>query len=448
MTTDLRDRLTELAELAPRGGPPADEIWTRGVRRARVRRAATGVVVAACAAVLVVAGLQVSSSLRSAPTPASSEKTLRLPTKFYTPSRWLPGTAGHPIGPLAAVIDMADRAGHTDATSYVGVSGVSGEYRMLDLPHDAGSGEGGSRIALSPDGRHLAYWFKGKPSSTEQRSVVGLAIYDTVTGKVRQHPMSTKYGLEPSALSWLDTDRVYFLAAQDRAVDASMKPAPDDWGSVLTTSTGVVQQVRATLPRPKGFRSVDTVSNSVAAGGRIILATHGDRAFVLDAGSHAPRVEAVKLPTAATGHSDFVLISPSGRHGSALRLGGAAKAPLQDFTTGSGGRERVVPRSRQNYQQTDLIGMPDDHHVLTKSGEIRSVDLRTGKSTLVSHLNDGYFSELTFAADAFAHTSVDRPAPPYPMDPRVRWGLIGGSGALLVLVVGAGVILRRRRAKQ
>lgn len=71
---------------------------------------------------------------------------------------------------------------------------VDQTYRWLDLP--GMSGEYPADVALSPDGRRLAYFLAGEPESAfRQSDVVGYAVYDTVTGEVARHQVPTEHGL-------------------------------------------------------------------------------------------------------------------------------------------------------------------------------------------------------------------------------------------------------------
>ncbi|MFZ2016848.1 MAG: hypothetical protein WAV00_23785 [Nocardioides sp.] len=51
MASDLRDRLSDLASHVPSGAPPTD-LWARGLRRRRVTRAGSAVLVASLVLVL------------------------------------------------------------------------------------------------------------------------------------------------------------------------------------------------------------------------------------------------------------------------------------------------------------------------------------------------------------------------------------------------------------
>lgn len=455
MTATLKDRLAELAEGAPTGGAPPDEMWTRGVRRARVRRTAAALAAAACAAVLAVAGIQVGGTLKSSPpTPATGKAEVRLPARFYEPSRWLPGTKDHPIGPVAAIIGNVER-GHGGG-GFVAVSGTTGEYRFLDLPGDdsLGTGADAARIALSPDGHYIAYWYAGKstgePAFRDESATAGVAIYNTVTGKVQRHDLTTAHGLAPRALSWIDDDRLYFVAGQYPAPGANGgdRVADGDWGAVWTASSDNIEQLHLPGNFPRNFGGPAHWTSSVTVGGRIVLAVPGDKALVIDPDRRPLRVTKIKLAKPLPAKDGDLLLSPSGRH--AVEQPYIAGKPLLTFATQSAGSSRKVPRS--GLLDGQLLGMPDDNHLLVADSErsqLVRVDLRTGNRALVSDFPaTDPPPPLAIAADSLTRKSVDRPAPPNPRDPRVKWIVGGASGGVVLVLLGAGLVVRRRYAKR
>src|SRR6478735_5287012 len=102
--TTLHDRLADLAEDAPPGGP-APDLWDRGRRYHRRRR--VGTLVISIVVVVLLAGLATMSWSRSRfePIPAApAAGSLRLPDQFFLPSPRTPA-ADDPIGPLVAVFE-------------------------------------------------------------------------------------------------------------------------------------------------------------------------------------------------------------------------------------------------------------------------------------------------------------------------------------------------------
>ena len=196
MTEQLREAFRDLADDAGTAAPPED-LWRRG-RRARRRRVASTVLVAGV--VLGVVGLVLPGLAdpgRTADDPMSfADAGLAVPDRLWTPSRFAPTSDGDdPPGPLAVVGGVgADWSDGEEPPRWFGVSAVDQGYRWLDLP--GMSGEYPADVALSPDGRRLAYFLAGEPeSAVRQSDVVGYAVYDTVTGEVARHRVPTEHGL-------------------------------------------------------------------------------------------------------------------------------------------------------------------------------------------------------------------------------------------------------------
>ena len=191
----LRDRLVRLAEVAPTGGVPAAELWSRG-RRAHRRRAA------ALAACLLVAGaIATGIGIRLAEDAGDHSRLdpartvgFKLPLN-YPGSTKLPRLGATP-GPVAALW-LAPRGGKVPrVVVLVAETGNFGTL-SLDLPPDDSGVKGevtGQDVALSADGRRVAYL------SSERKLVVhDLVTGDDVTPAVRTRP----------GFTWVDATRLF-----------------------------------------------------------------------------------------------------------------------------------------------------------------------------------------------------------------------------------------------
>lgn len=226
----LHDRLVDLAADAP-AATPDPQLWDRAARVHRRRRAGTAALVAV--AVLAVVSLVGIDAWQRSPgvEPAAPGSDAALPAQFYAPSPWLPGTDGEPTGPLAAVMTAERRGWFSAANGVVGVSATTGEYRFLDLPDDAGQG-----WALSPDGSRVAYWLTGDPSgspqtsSSQEKPVVGIAVWDTESGEVLRHEVETEHGLAVEDIVWADSAALVTRWAQYRVGDDA--PTREQGGAI------------------------------------------------------------------------------------------------------------------------------------------------------------------------------------------------------------------------
>jgi hypothetical protein len=219
----LHERLAELAEVSERRPDPgtARAAAARGRSYHRRRLVGTVATLVTCAAALaVIAGVAVSRSADEVE-PAPDDAPTGMPTELYEPSPWLPGTGDTPLGVLAAILP-AERKTWTGADEgLVGVSATTGAYRFLDLP-DLVPQELSS-AAISPDGRHVAYWTTGDTRlspDTDSGPVAGVAVYDSTTGEVTRHDVETDHGLAPDGLVWADRETLLLGYGQYRGGDA------------------------------------------------------------------------------------------------------------------------------------------------------------------------------------------------------------------------------------
>ena len=199
----LHDRLSALADHAPRGGAPAAELWTRGTRAHRRRVAAFAAAVLVVGVVGTGIGVRIvdRGAHRSAPAPAGPVH-VGLPIRYPVVER-LPDLGVAP-GPLTAVwVDGA--AGR--APEVVGLVAGTGAFGTLGIdvsfnPDDASD----VAVALSPDGRRIAYTSAGGD----------LLVRDLVSGE-SVSPLSgfgTRAGFE-----WSDATHLFGHVAGGSDVD-------------------------------------------------------------------------------------------------------------------------------------------------------------------------------------------------------------------------------------
>lgn len=258
----LRDELHRIAEDAPTAYVPSDT-FTRG-RRAHRRSVGLLVGTVAGAIALVAGAIALAPTRNSADVdPARSRADLAVPDTIYATPTWL---AESEDGRYSHADDLEqDLAIGVGAVAYVqpaedsntGVAVVidadDGDYHPLDLPDfigldpywEKGTGDGVEHrpLALSPDGRHLAWaWGTGRDAGSDSQEIPsGVRIADLTTGQVTDWDLSPDKGTYVSDLEWSDGgERLLWLGSQmDRWDYQSYVPGDPIAGVIDPESTSV-----------------------------------------------------------------------------------------------------------------------------------------------------------------------------------------------------------------
>lgn len=431
----LHDRLEELAAAAPDGGPTPADLWERGVRRGRARRAAA--VAAAVAVVALVAGTTaLVRQQHPTPLPAGTPaRSLHLPEVVNAPGTWSDDEG--PDGPLAALglsLRTTPRGltGERQSLEIFGVSAVDGRLAWVELPgiHTAAR-ELVGWYALSPDGRWIGwsrYAAARRPGGAS--ALTGWSVMDTTTGRVRR-------------LSVPGTPRL-----RDTAADLAFS---GDSRYLLTSYE------TPGAPATRGHRFV---AWDVTTGARTVLEQPGER-WLPDLGS-APtgvvwsRGRTVHRADPATGRQASYALPQSVVAASWApddtafawigRPPGQASGPWSLYAGRSltDARQHRLPLPEEPRQ---LLGWVDAEHVVV--GRFRStvevVDVVTGDVVERTVTGAGkQLSQPQLAADLWQRPLVPAVEPDGTSDPRTPWWWAGG--AFLALLVG-GLLLRRRRTR-
>lgn len=206
----LREELERIASAAPTADVSADT-WARA-RRAR-RRETAGLVTAVVAAALVVAGSLAWLPTRDTVGPADSD-SLGVPDRLYAvPERmsernndgaWMRDEVSSDIAVGTAAAAWVTRDGLP-----VVVGARDGAYHLLDLPDFAGNNEtftrglGNPVVALSPDGRRLAYGYAVfGPTADTEPIPSGVRVVDLTSGELREVPVPGAEGTAVSRIEW------------------------------------------------------------------------------------------------------------------------------------------------------------------------------------------------------------------------------------------------------
>jgi hypothetical protein len=461
MASELKDRLTDLAEHTGSATPPPD-LWTRGVRRRRLARATTAAMVAVVVLLLGAGGLAWNAERRVEPVgPPDSLNIVQLPDRFYwQPSPWLPPFA-EPPGPLVLVFTAVRNTFTGQENGVVGVTGSSGTYGFLDLPRGAVADQT-SGMALSPDGRHLAFWMEGQPSGSANttmqsgHTITGVGMYDTVTGRSRASAIPTEHGLMPTALIWSDDSTLFLSYAQILNGDrrdgsaAAHYAGAEIWGARSATPT---------VPPPSALLPAVSNYDTRATAGRLLVSRSPRKWAVLDP-SHAGTPHRFTVTAA----SDVLTLSPdltevagvAGHNGDTGPLTVGTLPPGQDraahlHVVRGAGRDWYRPLAWVDAGHVAALRRVVVHDPVNGdhvSGEIDLVDVESGSSTkLVSEFGAGGSNEADswLATDYLGARVVPAIPPPSPRSPRV---LAVQAGLVVAATLGLAVVLWRRRARR
>lgn len=447
---ELGGALRELAGRADAPSPvdPAD-LWKRGRLRIRRRRFA-GAAVAAILAAIVFGGTYAVTPPQAVD-PAGTDEVHQpaVPTNVYRAKDWYPGTKDDPPGVVAVVGGVV----RDDRMGLFSVSAESGEYRLLDLPGLVNA-DASYEIALSPDGRHVAYWMTGRPTGRPFRSEgedlpVGVGVYDTVTGDVVRHLPQTEHGISADELLWVDNE-VLMMAFGQRTSPTSSKdiatyswrpaggPATDPYDEPVRLEMSDLYLGGTRMPRlPAGH-----------------LVPVGARRFAPLGWSGPDPTESVFALPKLAGEDFYEGMTTSARVllAAVRRSDGQAQMYAQSIQNVEGGvlpeRGRVI----EALDDTEFVGWLADDRILVlgsaveghEYGTLYSYDFATAKKTILGTAEGGMYSPgLSFATDLLQAPMVEGDKPPT-LDP--RWKIAGSAaGAALVLILVVPAVLRRRR---
>lgn len=376
------------------------------------------------------------------PPVAETETKTYVPARIHTPSPYLPGTDEQgPPGVLIATI-QTERKGWADrGFGLVGVSATTGDYRFLDLPdahpdhlHDA---------ALSPDGRHVAYWITGSvpdpfprrpkvPSSSafsDFPPIVGYAVYDTVTGKVDRQVQRTQHGLDGQAFVWFDPEHLAVAYGQMRDC-CSVAPSPSH---VYDLASGTADPL-----------SVDVASTSTNGRGTLIDASddaerRSGTSTLIDADGSTRSAWTRTSDASRTSGSMFAVLSPDATR--VAFLTGYSTPDTIELVGIEDGTTRTI-----DLQSLGVVAWLDATHLAAYAErpddeahlDLLSVDVRDGSTTTFVRNAD----EARFAINLLDSPVRDQPTPPEPWSP---WR-ITGTAAAIVAGAAIAILAWRRRA--
>ena len=458
MSSDLRDRLADLAEQTAPAASPTD-LWDRGVRRRRLAHAGSAALVAVLVLLLGAGGLAWNSERRVEPAAPHGRATL--PDRFYAPSPWLKTFDGAP-GPLVAIIPAEHSSLLRSHEGVVGVTAEGNTYGFLDLPSSAiARSDMTGGLALSPGGTRVAFWVTGSTSGAPNTdmeagvTVVGLGTYDTVTGKTRVHPVPSAHGIQPSLLIWTDDSTLVF--GYGRILDDGS--GGGSRSRYAGTAVWDADEARPVMLPPATVPPYPDAGSSDAARGVLLTPGPGSDWLTVD-----PRVPDSVRRFPLEGSACGPVLS-----GDLRRVAGVesesqgdygwlsvARIPATASPSAASGRFRQSPAGRQWW--STVAWTPDGRVVAlrrlpdvgpTTTGEVMAeldrVDPRTGSYTKLASVErganvaNGFNSLLAtwYLGAPVAHASP----PPTRWNP--RWFLLLGAG-----FAAAGLLLWRRHGRR
>lgn len=273
MTRTLEERLAELADVEERGQVPSvAELWRRGERWQRRRRAVTSVALGCVVMILGGAawwGSEGGMTNRD-PAPATSDVPVAVPDTVYEVSSWL-GLL--PEGPVVAVQEVERASWWGSDRAVAAIAAHGGSYGFLDLADYAGD------VSLSPDGERVAYWGTGVPSGDPQTNggqttvVTALVLHDLTTGETQRHDVPTEHGLSTDDIVWLEDDSLVANFSQHAVGDSA---SPREQGrSQLAESLWWHMDEDSPRVWPWGGEYVPSLSFSATRDGRALLQEDG-----------------------------------------------------------------------------------------------------------------------------------------------------------------------------
>lgn len=448
MTAQLRDELHRIADRAPVADVDRDT-WSRA-RRARTRDRL--VTVGGVAAMVVLAAALSGALPRVGTPPIAGSSGDAVPSHIWAvPERM---QARNNDGSWMRSQVTSDVALGRAAAAYLAPDGLpvvigasDGAYHLLDLPGFSGNNWLTARglhppaLALSPDGRQLAYsWATFGPDAATEPIPSGVRVLDLTTGAIRPIALPGAEGTAVTALAWSPDSR--WLAWTGARM-----------GSWTTGSMGRSEPVAgriapgATTSEEFASRGLYTPDAAVAVDARGEVSFFDGVAMVTWDGARRQRVQdsdlvavtAGQAPVAADGrvalpsYDTYALAVADPARGTvrAVDLGSPYDVPWQVRALGWVGRDV-------------LIATDDDSGA---EAALRLFSPDTGRSRVVGAVDAGVGQTLTVAVGLVTpeRPPVDRPEPDWPWSDERRWLTIG-LGVAVALGLAMGLRAARSRS--
>ncbi len=442
----------ELRRIAARaddiGGPHADQLWVRGVRRRRVQ-----LIGYAGAVLLVISGslagfqtLRAAHSRVDVAAPAAAE--IHLPTRISDTVGAIDSLGDRAPGPISVAFWARERHWSGESNVLVGVSGVDGKYVKLATDADTIQDD---LPTVSANGEWVAYWTRRavpKAPKSERRPIDGVTMVNLVTGKTQHWWAGSAHGLQHDTMMWAETSAAPILVmpygvressgsgdpeyTASRAVDmrtwaaGSLTPTPIKMKSFNTLIPAGKDQVIRLIDRGyerlrvSDWRPIGRVNNlphlgPYGAGSTNLIAGSSDE-IILIAGNYVPNQP---WSGRADAGGNFV--------GSVLN-----KSP------------RVFGLFGRSGPTSFVAGCMPQKQMEVNEAALCSIDARTGVTTVLWSKWNG--APVTIAADSLLRGTRPFAVPGTGIAPTTRETVVAGSVVAFV-AIGFWLWLRRKRAR-
>lgn len=221
MTDALRDELLRVGETAPPAAVPGD-LWARGRRARRRDRVVAGGAVLSVLLVLGGVGWVLGGPRDHAAPPTAPGAVEAMPSVIHpVPGRlehvsegadetWKRAVAETDLA--VGRVSVAFASGIDGKTLPVVITAADGRYHLLRLPGWLGTSlaayqSGTPALALSPDGRQLAWGWYDRSTFGAETVSAGVRVVDLESGRVRTITLSGGRGVAVGSVSWSPDSR-------------------------------------------------------------------------------------------------------------------------------------------------------------------------------------------------------------------------------------------------
>ena len=444
--------------------PPAPEANPHPHRRSVLLAVLVAVIVGVLVlgAAMVAGGIGADRQASSAPAVTGSSGSsgssvpageAAIPTRLAVPSSWLP--VDNVPGRAAVLIPGEhETLFGTDRQGVFAVSATTGAFTWLPLP-GLSDRLPNLPVLLSPDGERVAYWGGAEQAYDDPTALV---VRDLTTGAVSRHIVRPGSAIDPSDLLW-DRDALVYafriFAGERDLGGGGFEPlydeaAPERWNP---TTGEVTRGDRPSRDGSKIVRWLDGYAMTSGYGRPSI----GPLAF----GDETP----VPVPPVSN-VLDIRQLVVTPRRLLSASSGQLLSAPLP---AGADGRvrnrdvETVVASRLEGFSTTEIITLTTPNQVVVrrervrngrKIGRVELVDVRDGRSTslvrgagvAVGDPDFGFEPTPSYATDLFAVPTLDRAAPPDPIDQTAVAQRL--MGTFFICFIALGVLVRIRPVRR